>query len=553
MKRMHKRWKKWLVGIGMTIAVAIPIAADDNYFELSKNLEILSDIYKELNVYYVDEINPNALMRTGIDAMLSSLDPYTVYYSEAEMQNFRFQTTGKYGGIGAIIRKKGDYMAIMEPYENSPAVKAGLMAGDLIIAIEGTPTKDKSVEEVSTLLRGSPGTTVDLRIRRAGFEEDQIFTVEREDVGLENVPYEGFIAPGYAYIRLNQFTQDAGKHIEDAYQRLDDQQDIKGLILDLRGNPGGLLHEAVNICNLFIEKNKLVVSTKGKVKEWNRDFKTLNKPMDLEVPITVLINETSASASEIVAGTLQDYDRAVIIGKRSFGKGLVQQTRDIAYNTKLKLTTAKYYTPSGRCIQAIDYSHRNEDGTLSKIPDSVKSSFTTENGRIVYDGGGIEPDIEVETSPLANVTKSLLVNDLIFDYATQYRLTHDSIANPAQFYVNNETYSAFRQFLTNKAFHYESKTEALLIKLKEEAQAEKLYASINNQIETMEKELAAAKQNDLITFKDEITELLEEEIVSRYYFQRGTIQASFDDDPFIASALKVLKDKQQYHQILQQP
>lgn len=545
--------KSIAVGLGFGIAVMLPIAAGDNYFELSKNLEILSDIYKELNIYYVDEVNPNELMRTGIDAMLTSLDPYTNYYSEAQMEDFRFQTTGKYGGIGAIIRRKDDHIAIIEPYENAPAAKAGLKAGDIILEVEGNSTKDKTVEEISNFLKGSPGTTVDLLIRRPGMPDDQYFTVEREDINLDNVPYYGYLDNNMGYIRLTQFTQDAGKNIKNAYEALQKEQSMKGLVLDLRGNPGGLLHEAVNICNLFIEKGKLVVSTKGKVADWNRDFKTLNKPEDLEIPIVVLINGTSASASEIVAGTLQDYDRAVVIGKRSFGKGLVQQTRDIAFNTKLKLTTAKYYTPSGRCIQAIDYSHRNEDGTISKIPDSLKNSFTTANGRTVYDGGGVEPDIEVDGMKMANVTVSLLANDLLFDYATQYYYQHDSIAAPRDFSLTMEDFEAFKLYLSDKSYDYETTSEKILDRLEEETKEEKYHDAIAATLAEIRQNIEADKDKDIDKFKEQIIDLLEEEIVRRYYYQNGEMEASFDDDPMIAEAIRLLTDTALYQSILTTP
>lgn len=552
-RKFFQRPKKWLVALGFAGAITIPIAAGDNYFELSKNLEILSDIYKELNIYYVDEINPNELMRTGIDAMLSSLDPYTNYYSESQMENFRFQTTGKYGGIGAIIRRKDDYIAVMEPYENAPATKAGLKAGDLIIEVEGQSTKDKTVEEISNILKGAPGTTVDLLIRRPGFEEDQYFTVEREDINLDNVPYYGYLQDDIGYIRLTQFTQDAGKNIKNAFRDLKDEKDMGGLVLDLRGNPGGLLHEAVNICNLFIEKGKLVVSTKGKVQEWNRDFKTLNKPEDLDIPIVVLINSTSASASEIVAGTLQDYDRGVVIGQRSFGKGLVQQTRDIAFNTKLKLTTAKYYTPSGRCIQAIDYSHRNEDGTISKIPDSLKNAFTTANGRTVYDGGGIEPDIDVEPMKLANITGSLMANDLLFDYATSYYYQHDSITEPKAFALSEEDYALFIDYLSDKDYAYETRSERLLKQFEEQTKEEQYYDAISTTLSDIRTNIQDDKDKDLVKFKDQIKELLEEEIVSRYFYQRGEIESSFDDDPMLKKAIELLKDTAAYSSILTNP
>lgn len=539
-----------MLAMGIAIAALLPIAAGDNYFELSKNMEVFSDIYKELNIYYVDEVNPNELMRTGIDAMLESLDPYTNYYSEAEMESFRFETTGKYGGIGSIIRKKGDFIAIIEPYENSPAAKAGLKAGDLIISVDGKSTEGRSVEDVSKLLKGSPGTTVDLLIRRTGFDNDQTYTLEREDIGIENVPYFGYIEEGIAYITLTQFTQDAGKHVGEALQALQEEGELTGLVLDVRGNPGGLLNEAVNICNLFIDKNKLVVSTRGKVQEWNRDFKTLNRPIDLELPLVVLINNSSASASEIVAGTLQDYDRAVVIGTRSFGKGLVQQTRDIAFNTRLKLTTAKYYTPSGRCIQAIDYAHRNEDGSVSKVPDSLMNEFLTTNGRKVYDGGGVQPDIAVEPEKLSNIAISLLTRDLIFDFVTAYTSNIDSIPAPAAFTVSNDMFEAFTTYLEDKEYDYDTRSELLLQQLEEQTKHELYYDAISADMERIRANIGRDKANDLDKFMEEIKLLLEEEIIGRYYYQNGQIIASFDHDPVIKEAIAVLRDDARYRSIL---
>ncbi len=539
-----------MLAMGIAIATLLPIAAGDNYFELSKNMEVFSDIYKELNIYYVDEVNPNELMRTGIDAMLESLDPYTNYYSEAEMESFRFETTGKYGGIGSIIRKKGDFIAIIEPYENSPAAKAGLKAGDLIISVDGKSTEGRSVEDVSKLLKGSPGTTVDLLIRRTGFDNDQTYTLEREDIGIENVPYFGYIEEGIGYITLTQFTQDAGKHVGEALQALQEEGELTGLVLDVRGNPGGLLNEAVNICNLFIDKNKLVVSTRGKVQEWNRDFKTLNRPIDLELPLVVLINNSSASASEIVAGTLQDYDRAVVIGTRSFGKGLVQQTRDIAFNTRLKLTTAKYYTPSGRCIQAIDYAHRNEDGSVSKVPDSLMNEFLTTNGRKVYDGGGVQPDIAVEPEKLSNIAISLLTRDLIFDFVTAYTSNIDSIPAPAAFTVSNDMFEAFTTYLEDKEYDYDTRSELLLQQLEEQTKRELYYDAISADMERIRANIGRDKANDLDKFMEEIKLLLEEEIIGRYYYQNGQIIASFDHDPVIKEAIAVLRDDARYRSIL---
>jgi carboxyl-terminal processing protease len=542
--------KKYFIVTGIVILALIPISAIDNYFEVSKNLEIYSDIYKELNIYYVDDINSNQLMRKGIDAMLGSLDPYTNYYSEAEMENFRFQTTGKYGGIGAIIRKKDDYMTIIEPYENSPAVKAGLKAGDLIIEIDGKSTSNKSVEEVSKILKGSPGTNLSMKVKRFGSNELIPINLAREEINVDNVPYYGMLNENIGYINLNQFTQKAGKNVENALKSLKDSNDVKGLMLDLRGNPGGLLNEAVNLVNVFLDKNKLVVSTKGRVTEWNRDFKTINQPLDTKIPIIVLVNSNSASASEIVAGTLQDYDRGIILGTRTYGKGLVQQTRDISYKTKLKLTIAKYYIPSGRLIQAIDYSHRNKDGSISKIPDSLKNEFKTANGRSVYDGGGIEPDIEVENQKISKISISLLTKDLIFDYATAYYYSHDTIVPAKDFKLSDSDFDDFVAYLSDKKYDYITKSEKLLESLEKNTKDEKYYDAVKQTIEELKTNIKHDKEKDLFKYKEEIIHLLVNEIVSRYYYKKGRTEASFGYDPLIKEAISLLKDQNRYSKVL---
>jgi carboxyl-terminal processing protease len=542
--------KKSFVIAGIILLALIPISAIDNYFEVSKNMEIFSDIYKELNIYYVDDVNSNQLMRKGIDAMLNSLDPYTNYYSEAEMENFRFQTTGKYGGIGAIIRKKDNHIAIIEPYKNSPTVKAGLKAGDLIIEIDGKSTEDKSVEEISKILKGSPGTNLNMKVKRFGNNDLISVNIAREEINVDNVPYYGMLNENIGYITLNQFTQKAGKNVENALKSLKDSNDLKGLVLDLRGNPGGLLNEAVNLVNVFLEKNKLVVSTKGRVTEWNRDFKTINQPLDAKIPIVVLVNSNSASASEIVAGTLQDYDRGIILGTRTYGKGLVQQTRDISYKTKLKLTIAKYYIPSGRLIQAIDYSHRNKDGSISKIPDSLKNEFKTANGRLVYDGGGIEPDVEIKNQTLSNISYSLLTKDLVFDYVTSYYYSHDSIAPAKEFKITDSDFEAFVSYLSDKKYDYITKSEKLLESLEENTKDEKYYDAVKQTIEELKTNIKHDKEKDLFKYEDEITHLLENEIVSRYYYKEGRTEASFDYDPLILKAISLLMDPNMYNTVL---
>ena len=384
-------------------------------FEIGKNIDIFTSVYKELNTYYVDDIDPNKLMRTGIDAMLESLDPYTNYISEAELEGYKFQITGNYGGIGASIRPIDGKSTVIECFKGFAAEKAGLLPGDIILEIDGKVLDVKNDEAISELLRGSPGTTVKLKVNRPYEDKTFDLAVTREDIDMPNVPYYGFAEPGIGYIILTQFTEDAGLNVGNALKELKKQDpQMKGVILDLRGNPGGLLREAVNVSNIFIDKGLEVCSTLGKVKEWDKTFNALNAPIDSKIPLIILSNSSSASASEIVAGTIQDYDRGVILGEKSYGKGLVQTTRDISFNTKLKLTTAKYYIPSGRCIQALDYTHRNVDGSVGKLPDSLKTAFKTKSGRTVYDGGGIDPDVAVERELYKDITYSLIRKNLIF-------------------------------------------------------------------------------------------------------------------------------------------
>src|SRR6185312_2830472 len=368
----------------------------DNYFEISKNLDIFSTVLRELDLYYVDTIRPGDLVKTGIDAMLNSLDPYTDYIPESEIEDFKFMTTGEYGGIGSLVQEDSDYIEIAEPYEDSPAAKAGLMPGDRIISIDGITTKGKNSIDIGKLLKGQPGTEVKLMVVREGSPQPMEKTVMREIIKVSNVPYYGMVSNDIGYIRLTEFTQEAGKNVRNAMAELKKNPALKGVILDLRNNPGGLLNEAINVANVFEPKGQLVVNTRGRMKEWNHTDYTSGDPIDTAIPVAVIVNSGSASASEIVTGTLQDLDRGVIIGTRTYGKGLVQQTRPLSYDAQLKFTIAKYYIPSGRCIQALDYSHRNADGSVSKVPDSLKMAFRTTHGRVVYDGGGIDPDIKMD-------------------------------------------------------------------------------------------------------------------------------------------------------------
>jgi len=545
---MKKKVKIIILGIALAITSIVSVGFTDNYFEISKNLDIFTTLYKELNTFYVDETDPGKLMKEGIDKMLKSLDPYTTYIPESEIEDFRFMTTGQYGGIGAMITKRKDYVFISEPYQGYPAQKAGLMAGDKVLEINGKSAKGKTTEEVSKVLKGQPNTSVTLLIERPHLEKPFEVTFDREKVSVKSVPYSAYIEEGIGYIKLRSFTRNCTKDIKDALQELKDEAELKGLILDLRSNPGGLLNESVDIVNLFVEKGEEVVSTKGKIKSWEKSYIAANKPLDTEVPLVVLINSASASASEIVSGAIQDLDRGVVIGQRSYGKGLVQQTRKLSYNAQLKLTVAKYYIPSGRCIQALDYSNRNDDGSVGKIEDSLRTAFQTKNGREVFDGGGINPDIITETGKVSNIVISLFRERFFFDYATDFRFENDSIMQ--DFIFSDSNYEHFVNYLSDKEYTYKTKTEQALEKLKEKATDEHYFESLSDEYEAFSVQLTANKGDDLLVSKKEIKEILTGEIRSRYFYQIGRIEAALSFDAELEKAIEVLKNEKEYNLIL---
>ncbi len=520
----------------------------DNYFEIAKNLDIFTTLYKELNTFYVDETNPGDLMKKGIDEMLKSLDPFTNYIPESEIEDFRFQTTGQYGGIGAMITKTEDYVVISEPYENFPAQKAGLMAGDKILEINGVSAKGKTTEEVSKVLKGQPNTSVTILIERPHVAKPFEVSFDREQVSVASVPYSEYIQEGIAYIRLSSFTKDCANDLKNAIIELKKEQDLKGLILDLRSNPGGLLNESVDIVNLFVEKGQEIVSTKGKIKSWDKSYVANNTPLDTKVPLVVLINSSSASASEIVSGSIQDLDRGIVIGQRSYGKGLVQQTRQLSYNSQLKLTVAKYYIPSGRCIQTLDYSHRNEDGSVGKVPDSLMTSFKTKNGREVKDGGGILPDIVTDPGKYGMIIASLLTERLFFDYATDFRFAHDSISN--NFIFSDSDFLNFTTYLTDKKYTYKTETETALEELKKEAEDEEYFSALSKEYDVLVAKMQENKDDDLQKSKDDIKEILTGEIMSRYYYQNGRIKSGLNFDIEVKKAIEILQDKETYARIL---
>lgn len=548
---MNKKWKAIVaicaISIGFLAFKATPVG--DRTFEIVKNLDIFATLFKEVNAYYVDDIHPDQLMRTGITAMLASLDPYTNYIPEDDIEDYRTITTGEYGGIGAIVDKKGGVSTVVMPYEGYPAHKAGLKAGDQILKINGIVLEGKSSDAISKLLKGQSNSDIVLTVKRFGQEKLFDVTLARERITISNVPYFGMVAEGIGYVKLTDFTTEAGAEVRNAVNELK-ADGAKKIILDLRGNPGGLLEEAVNVSNVFVGKGREVVTTRGKLKNWTKTYNTLNDPADTQIPLAVLISNGSASASEIVAGVMQDYDRGVLVGQRSYGKGLVQQTRPLAYNSQLKVTTGKYYIPSGRCIQAIDYSHRNPDGSIGKIPDSLKSEFKTQSGRSVFDGGGVNPDIEVEPFEYAPIAYSLMSNDLVFDYATRYYYAHPEIKPARDFTLTDAEYDEFKNWLKDKELNYTTQVEQNIEKLIASAKQEKYYQDIEQQILDLKRETLHNKDQDLITFKPEIKKLLEQEIAGRYYFQSGMIESTFDQDREVIEAIKILNDSERYQSIL---
>lgn len=549
-KKILSKTKIVFISIIISISSLVFISSDKEDFEIVKNLDIFYTLFREVNMYYVDETKPGELIKTAIDGMLESLDPYTTFYPESKIEDFRIMTTGQYGGLGASIRKDDDYVVITELFEGSPSIDAGLKVGDILIESDGKSLKGKSTSDVSELLKGAPKSKIKLLIRRPGTATLIEKEIERSQINLKCVPYYGMLNNEVGYINLTEFTESSGKEVKDAFSDLKENKKAKYIILDLRNNPGGLLVQAVNITNLFIKKDETIVSTKGKVTKWNKVFKTNSSPYDSSIPLVVLVNRGSASSSEIVSGAIQDLDRGVIIGQKTFGKGLVQTPLSLCYNTKIKITTAKYYIPSGRCIQALDYTHRNEDGSVGKVPDSLITEFKTKNGRKVYDGGGILPDITTEQERLSNIAVSLFVKNLIFDFATQYCINRDSISAPATFKISDNDYNKFIEFLKDKNFDYNTDSEDELKSLIDETKKEKYYEHAKAELEALKVKLAHDKDKDLVIFKDEIKSLISEEIVSRYYNRKGRLISILSNDKEIAKAIEVLNNKELYNSIL---
>lgn len=536
-----------IVIIGITaLSYTAPV---ERYFDIAKSLDIFATLFKEVNAFYVDEINPQDLVNDGIGGMLESLDPYTTYIPEEELENFSIQTTGQYAGIGALIGVINNKIVITNPYDGFPANKVGLKVGDEIISVDGIDIKGKNTAEVSSLMKGKPNTTVKMVVRRMGQEEDIKLEINRQKIKVTNVVYKDIVSDGIGYIRLDDFTPGASKEVEEAVIDLK-KRGARKLILDIRDNPGGLLYEAVNIVNLFIPKGLEVVSTKGKVKDWNKTYVSLNNPIDTTMPLAVLTSEGSASASEIVAGALQDYDRAILIGQKTFGKGLVQTTRQLSYNAQLKVTTAKYYIPSGRCIQALDYANRHEDGSVDKFADSLKTEFLTKGGRKVYDGGGLDPDVEVENQFLSPTSIQLITSGYIFDYATVYCAQHPNPVLSKEFKLSDDEYKKFSEWLAGKKFVFSSELEYQMEQLIEAAKKERTYDELKGQLATLQGQINQNRSKDLTRYKDEISRILEQEIAFHQGLIRYQVELSLLRDLEFKEAVKYLREDSEYHKLL---
>ncbi len=547
-----KKGRVWIVLVAIAIG---SMSFADYYFDISKNIDIFSSLFKEVNTFYVDDVEPSKLMRTCIDGMLKTLDPFTNYYSESQIENARIQQGGKFGGLGVEIEIMNGFPVITSVTEGQPADKNGIKVGDVIKGIDGNPTEKRTKEEINKILIGEPKSKVTLQIERkiSLFDTQQkSFLLEREEIQETNVPFFGMVTPDVGLIKLKIFNEHAARDVKHAFDSLKRANpDMKGIVLDLRGNPGGLLTEAVNIVNIFVNKDQLVVTTKGKVEEWNNTFKTQDEPSDAKIPLVIIANSSSASASEIVSGTIQDYDRGVIIGQRTYGKGLVQITRNLSYNTMLKVTTAKYYIPTGRCIQAINYAERNADGSVKHVPDSLKVAFKTINkGRTVFDGGGIDPDLVLPKAEEGKLVEALVAKNYIFDFATTYTILHSSIDDAARFHLTDKDFDDFVAFVKSKDLSYKTESEEKLDALKEASTDEKYFDALKEQYEVIKKKLAHNKELDMAKNKKEILTLLEDEIAGRYYYAYGRVKKGNQNDSEVAKAIELIGNPTEYNELL---
>jgi carboxyl-terminal processing protease len=533
--------------IAMLLAFVPPA---EKYFEIAKSLDIFTTLFKEVNAYYVDEVDPKKLVDTGISSMLESLDPYTHYIPEEDLEAFSIQTTGQYAGIGALIGQINKKTVVTHPYAGFAAYRAGVRVGDEFIEVDGTDVRGKPTPEVSALLKGKPRTEVKIVLRREGMKENLTFQLQRERIKISNVVYDGMISGNVGYIKLDDFTPGAGKEVEEAVIRLK-KAGARSFILDLRDNPGGLLYEAVNIVNVFIPKGKEIVSTRGKLQEWNKSYTTLNEPVDAEVPLAVLTSGGSASAAEIVAGSLQDYDRAVLVGQRTFGKGLVQTTRPLSYNAQLKVTTAKYYIPSGRCIQALDYAHRKQDGTVERFADSVKTAFKTVSGRQVFDGGGLDPDIVVPVEQFGALGAELNSSNYVFEYATKYVSEHPAPASLRGFRLSDAEYQKFVNWIKSQNFVYPNVMEKQAEQLIASAKNERYYDELSPGLTELKNRIRANRESDFTRFRTEVSSILEDEIAFHYSLHKGRTELMLDREPEILEAARILSDPPAYRKLLQ--
>ncbi len=554
LKKM-KGAKGFIAGAALSATAFMFIKAQnsDPYFEIAKNLDIYTNLFKELNTFYVDPIEPGKLVKTGVDAMLQELDPYTNFISEADVEEYEIMTTGKYGGIGANMQRKGNDIYVADVYENSPAHKAGLHPGDMVESIDGQPLKGKTIEDLGSLLKGSPGTQLKMKVKDAYTQIVSEKLITRGEIEISSVPYAGLVGAqnDIAYVRLTQFTQQCGNAVKDAYDSLKKvQPSLRGLVLDLRNNPGGLLDEAVSICNIFIDKGQSVLTTRYRIEEMNKEYKTTIQAWNKDLPLAVLVNKSSASASEIVAGTIQDLDRGVVIGERSYGKGLVQVTRPLGFKSHLKLTVARYYTPSGRCIQALDYTRRNADGSVGLMADSLKKIFKTKGGRNVLSGGGVSPDVAVTDEPMSLIAVTLYTKNYIFDYATDYASKHKTIAAPDKFALSDEEFNQFAKWVENKDYSYKSETELQRDSLKKTALKEKYFENVKSEFDALKNKLSHDKKQDLIKHKDQVKHILESEIASRYYYTRGRMAQSMQYDKELEKAVSLINAPAEYSKLL---
>ncbi len=546
-----KHLKTLLILLVLTATTAVGQTKKNN-FEISKSIDIYNNVLRQLNMYYVDEIDPAELNESAINAMLEGLDPYTVFITESQIEDVKLMTTGEYGGIGSLIQYFEGKTQISEPYEGFPAAKAGLIPGDIFLEINDIDVSNKNSNEISELLKGTPGTTVKLKMQRPGEKEPYVKELKREKIKIDNIPYSTVFENGIGYAILSQFTKDCARELKEVIIDMKKKHELKGFILDLRGNGGGLLNEAVDIVNMFVPKNKLVVYQKGKVRENNYNHYTQHEPLDLDIPLVILVNEGSASASEIVSGSIQDFDRGVIVGQRTFGKGLVQNIFPMSYNTQIKVTVAHYYLPSNRCIQEIDYSKKKKGNVADtlEIADTLGKAFHTANGRVVYEGHGIQPDVKIEPTMASTITMHLYAKNLFFKYANKFYREHKSIKSPKDFKITDAIYEDFMQFVKDEGFTFTSESENAIKNLEKIAKAEGYLEEIQPGLDQVVATIEVEKTKDLIDNRKEIEEMLETEIVSRYYYQKGRIIAALDNDPELDKAFEVILNQEEYNNIL---